>query len=87
LDYDAYRELKSQQAGGVIDETFSLKNIFDTARKSDTPGDRSGSKPLKTRGATRATPKTVNPTKPKGKRKMLTKLYLKSRQEVVQAAA
>src|SRR5260370_41081991 len=44
-------------------------------------------KPGKTRAAVPATPSTVKATRPKARRRMLTKLNLKSRQEVSQAAA
>src|SRR6266436_4746974 len=44
------------------------------------------SKPGNTQRAASATPSTVKPTRPKARRRMLTKLNLKSRQEVSQAA-
>ena len=66
-------------------EVAAMASVGATTAPSTNP--RRQSKPAKTAGAIRATATTVKPTRPKARRKMLTRLYRKSRQEVVQAAA
>ena len=41
LDHDGCGELKSEQAGRVVDETLSFENVDDAARQPDAPGNGS----------------------------------------------
>jgi len=56
-------------------EVAAIASVGATTAPSTKP--RRQSKPAKTLGATSATAITVNPTKPKARRKMLTRLYRK----------
>ena len=42
VDHNGGGELKSEQAGSVVDEALSFENVHDAARQPDAPGDGSG---------------------------------------------
>jgi len=63
----------------------AIASVGATTAPSTTP--RRQSKPPKAHLAQNATPSTVKATRPKAREQMLTRLYEKSRQEVVQAPA
>ena len=42
LDHNGGGELKSEQAGSIVNEALSFENVHDARRQPDTPGNRSG---------------------------------------------